>query len=332
MHLFRQIHTVRPAWPRLLRLLGLVLLFLACFGTAIHFIEPETFPGLFDGIWWAIVTASTIGYGDLVPVTPPGRLLAAVLILSGAGLVTSYFASISAMAASSEQSYMAGKKGFKGTGHLIIVGWNERSRFIIGELHEQEQQLPIVLIDDSLSKHPMPRTNIHFVHGKAAEDRILEQAGIKTAGKILITADLQKNEFQTDMFSVLTLVAVKGLNPDLYCLVEILTAEQKQNAIRAGADCLIQSNLFASRYMLDSLHSKQNPDAIRKGDTFLQVKALPLNSEWEGLTLKQLGHILLEQEIYLSGVIRGGKRIVNAPLEWDLLPDDEVLILSEEGY
>jgi len=47
-----------------------------------------------DALWWAIVTVTTVGYGDLVPVTEDGRLLASVLITLGVALVsvlTSYF-------------------------------------------------------------------------------------------------------------------------------------------------------------------------------------------------------------------------------------------------
>ena len=49
-----------------------------------------------DALWWSLVTVTTIGYGDKYPVTGQGRLLAAVLIIFGIGLVaslTGYFAS-----------------------------------------------------------------------------------------------------------------------------------------------------------------------------------------------------------------------------------------------
>jgi voltage-gated potassium channel len=48
-----------------------------------------------DALWWALVTVTTIGYGDKYPITPEGRLLAAVLIVFGIGLISSltgYFA------------------------------------------------------------------------------------------------------------------------------------------------------------------------------------------------------------------------------------------------
>ncbi len=54
-----------------------------------------------DGIWWAFVTSTTVGYGDISPVTPFGRIIATVLMLVGIGLIgsltitiTSYFLNI----------------------------------------------------------------------------------------------------------------------------------------------------------------------------------------------------------------------------------------------
>ena len=52
-------------------------------GNVIHLIEPETFPDAYIGCWWALVTMSTVGYGDLVPTSILGKAAAAVLMLTG---------------------------------------------------------------------------------------------------------------------------------------------------------------------------------------------------------------------------------------------------------
>jgi hypothetical protein len=49
-------------------------------------VEPKTFPTFWDGAWYSITTITTIGYGDLVPHSPMGRLISVVLILSGISL------------------------------------------------------------------------------------------------------------------------------------------------------------------------------------------------------------------------------------------------------
>jgi len=52
-------------------------------GNLIYIIEPETFHTAFEGAWWSLVTMSTVGYGDLFPVTLGGRILGSVVIISG---------------------------------------------------------------------------------------------------------------------------------------------------------------------------------------------------------------------------------------------------------
>jgi len=52
-------------------------------GNLAFMLEPETFSNAFIGTWWSLVTMSTVGYGDLVPHSPGGMMLGAVLILLG---------------------------------------------------------------------------------------------------------------------------------------------------------------------------------------------------------------------------------------------------------
>jgi len=64
-------------------------------GAGLELVEPRTTQGGYeDGIWWAIVTATTVGYGDISPATLPGRAIAIVLMLSGIGLISTFSACI----------------------------------------------------------------------------------------------------------------------------------------------------------------------------------------------------------------------------------------------
>ncbi|MFJ7847994.1 potassium channel family protein [Peribacillus sp. NPDC097206] len=316
--------------PRLLKLFLTIILFLLVFGWLIHLVEPDNFPSVFEGIWWAIVTISTVGYGDFTPLTKFGRILGMLLILSGVGLITSYFAYIAKMSISSDQQFLSGRKEFSGTGHFIIIGWNGRSKRIIKNIHERMHNQYIVLIDDTLTKHPLPRTNIHFVQGKASLDSVLQQANIKQAARVLITADLQQNELQTDMFTVLALLAIKGLNPHVYCLVEILTQEQKENALRAGADAIIETNKFASDYMQECLwrgiekREEENPATVNG----LKIEQMPVQFDWNGQTFKQLGITLLEKDILLVGIISGGETRIKPPADAIIHQNDILLIID----
>lgn len=50
-------------------------------------VQPEVFKNGFSGLWWAVATFTTVGYGDIYPITSVGRLLSAIIALLGIGLV-----------------------------------------------------------------------------------------------------------------------------------------------------------------------------------------------------------------------------------------------------
>ena len=52
-----------------------------------HVVQPEHFDSAFSGLWWVVSTITTIGYGDVYPVTGLGKLLAAVIAILGVALV-----------------------------------------------------------------------------------------------------------------------------------------------------------------------------------------------------------------------------------------------------
>lgn len=62
---------------------------------ALQSMEPELVPTFSDAIWWSLVTVTTVGYGDIAPVTPPGRAVAVCLMISGIGVFT-YLAGVMA--------------------------------------------------------------------------------------------------------------------------------------------------------------------------------------------------------------------------------------------
>jgi voltage-gated potassium channel len=238
-------------FPSYLRILLLITLVLLGFGIVIRALEPQTFNSIFDGIYWAVVTAATVGYGDLVPKTIVGKMMAIVLILFGTGFVMYFFTQIAAYTIQKQNNLMEGKMSFTGESHTIIVGWNERSKKIISELLTQDKHRVIVLLDSTLNTNPYNERNIHFIKGELSSDSTLELANVEKAINVIITADHNLvSELQADMISILILLAIKGLNPSIYASVEILTAEQIVNAKRAGADKIIETSSIISNALL----------------------------------------------------------------------------------
>ncbi len=52
-----------------------------------HDVQPEAFPNIISSLWWAIATLTTVGYGDIYPVTALGRMLSGLIAILGIGLV-----------------------------------------------------------------------------------------------------------------------------------------------------------------------------------------------------------------------------------------------------
>jgi voltage-gated potassium channel len=105
--------------------------------------DPDRFPNLATGLWWAVSTVTTVGYGDVVPTSTAGRLVAAAIMFVGIGS----FAFLTAVAASA-----------------IVVGevGEEESR-IEREEHEIERTQRVVLarladIDERLARLDRPRS------------------------------------------------------------------------------------------------------------------------------------------------------------------------------
>jgi voltage-gated potassium channel len=63
-------------------------------GVLIHFTDKQNFPNIGDGLWWAVQTVTTVGYGDLVPTSAMGRLIATLVMIGGIGFLTVITAAI----------------------------------------------------------------------------------------------------------------------------------------------------------------------------------------------------------------------------------------------
>ncbi|EKN69446.1 Ion transport 2 domain-containing protein [Neobacillus bataviensis LMG 21833] len=313
--------------PLLIRILLIALLVFLSFGISIHFLEPETFPTMFDGIWWAIITASTVGYGDYVPHSFLGRLTALILILLGVGIVSSYFGTLAAAAVTKQDAFFEGRIPFKGNGQIIIIGWNERSKELIHKLTNVKYPQMIVLIDETLEANPLKSKFVHFIQGKGHVDETIIKSDIEKAEKVLITADRGNDELQADMNSILTLLTIKGLCAQVKCIVEILTAEQVVNAMRAGADEVIQSNKLTSVFMINSLHS--NGDGLlSKVVHQLQesrLSASAVNPNDVGKTFNEVCQKLLSDGFLLIGIKRGEETILNPAHKFEIEESDELL-------
>jgi voltage-gated potassium channel len=316
--------------PLVIRIFIITAIVILAFGTGIHFIEPNTFLKISDGVWWAIITATSVGYGDLVPKTVLGRFAAVLLILVGAGFVSTYFNTLATTAVTKQSSFLEGKVAYKKNGHLIIVGWNERTREIIDQLLKLDPQQPIVLIDETLKINPLIMKHIHYIQGKAHTDETILKCNVHGAKKVLITADQSKDELQADMNSILTLLSFKGVCPDIQCIVEILTKEQVINAKRAGADEIIQTNNLMSVFMLNSLDS-ENHGLMREVFNHFrdqELKVLEPEASFLEMDFSEACKELLIRGVLLLGIKKGENIMIHPPHSVPIENGDKLITMK----
>ena len=96
--------------------------------------SAEQFESIYDAVWWALVTMTTVGYGDMVPETIGGRIAGVFIMFSGVALVSVFTATISSIYVARKIREGKGLEKIKFEGHIIICGWNEYSEALLESL------------------------------------------------------------------------------------------------------------------------------------------------------------------------------------------------------
>ena len=78
---------LRPRYAAYL-IIGFWALAVVVFGVVERLVDPETFDNVWLGMWWALQTVTTVGYGDVVPGSTAGKVIAVFLLLGGLSLLT----------------------------------------------------------------------------------------------------------------------------------------------------------------------------------------------------------------------------------------------------
>jgi voltage-gated potassium channel len=68
-------------------IVGVAVILVLIAGALARLVEPETFTSLGLAYWWAVTTVTTVGYGDVVPRDPPGKVVGVMLMLAGLSLI-----------------------------------------------------------------------------------------------------------------------------------------------------------------------------------------------------------------------------------------------------
>ena len=188
---------------------GLLLLsFIVVIGTVLYMII-EGF-GFIDALYMTIITISTTGFKEVKTLSDSGRLLTISLILSGV-LTIAYTGGRAAQLIIETQIFRR-RRMSRQLGqlkeHYIVCGYGRMGREVCESLSEND--VPFLVIENEASKiEELIEKNMLFIHGDAANDEVLEEAGIKLAKGLAAVV-------RSDAENVFITLSAKELNKNLY--------------------------------------------------------------------------------------------------------------------
>ena len=226
-----------------------VILFIA--SLAMYSIEYDsTDPrGLWDSIWWALVTVTTVGYGDIVPKTVAGRIIAFGIMMSGLFLVSLMTASIASIFVSRKIKEGKGLDEIHDKGHIVICGWNEGGMDMIrGLYHQFKPRYPVIVLVSDLSReevdsiiYKFPEMQFRYVRGSFTREDVLDRANIKRARAAVILVDTTGNRppESADQRTVFGAMAIKSMAPGVKVCAELKSPDNREHLKRAAVDEIV---------------------------------------------------------------------------------------------
>jgi voltage-gated potassium channel len=232
-------------------ILSLAIVLLGTF--FIHWLEPETFPTLFEGFWWTMTTLTTVGYGDYSPVTVEGRILGVFLFIFGIGILGLLIGKIMDVLATYHTLKKEGKLVYKNKGHFIYIGWSTRTERAIKEVLANSSDKEVVIIEQ-LETSPFPHDQVHFISGDPSDEEVLKKANILEASRVAIFSDMSITKpVLADGKTLLIASAVEALSKshsaNIHSVVEVMEEKNIPLFNHIDVDDFILSNDSVSLLM-----------------------------------------------------------------------------------
>jgi len=216
------------------------------------------------GAWWALVTLTTVGYGDVVPVTTLGRLVGSAVILGGVVTLAMVTATVASVFIEQKLRRERGLEPVKTTQHILLLGWHEDGDVLLEQLLKRlPPDIPLVLVNQQLPEmleglqDRYPGHPIVYLRGEYSREEVLLKANVRQAIKAIILAERQPEETatQVDQRTLFTTLTLKGLNPKLRIMVELLRSENRPYLERAGAEDVLVRGQYDSSLLARAVAS-----------------------------------------------------------------------------
>jgi voltage-gated potassium channel len=231
-----------------------VLFFLVLIGT-FGFVILEDY-SFIDGFYMTVITLSTVGYGEIHPLSQTGKIFTSLLIIFSFGTFAYTITSITQYFASGEvkryfKYYRVIEKISKLENHVIICGYGRNGTQASKTLQAHKQPFVVVESNPEIIKR-LQELDLFYIEGDATEDQVLIDAGIKRSKALLST--LPRDD--QNVFVVLT---ARVLNPSLHIISRASEDTTEKKLKTAGANSVIMPDKVGGAHMAEMVTS---PDVL----------------------------------------------------------------------
>ncbi|HOO72851.1 MAG TPA: potassium channel protein [Spirochaetota bacterium] len=212
-----------------------------------HFIEGMS---LFDSLYMTVITISTVGFGEVHPLSQQGRVLTILLISTGIMIAAYTLGTLLRMFIEGEMRKTFGrrkveKKIAELTDHYIICGFGRIGKLICQELHDHGKNF-VVIENQPEAIDELIQCAYLYLPLDATADESLVKAGIMKA-KGIVTA------VRSDADNVFISLTAKGLKPDIFILARASEEKNEMKLKRAGASRVVSPYMLGGKRMAQVL-------------------------------------------------------------------------------
>ncbi len=216
---------------------------------------------VFTGVYWGVITMSTVGYGDVVPTNDLSKVFAIILAASTIGILGYVISSINTLALKAREEEALGLDGTKFSDHTLILGWTTVSLAALQELMLAGRRVAVMTRrQESLSeirtfvsnflrvsrKDPKLRgrlsrdEDVFVAFGDYSERGSLDLLNVNAAREAIVASD-------DDARNVLTALILKELAPHLRIVVAVLREQLRETLRAAGVTYVISPSDLGGR-------------------------------------------------------------------------------------